>query len=131
VGNYPGRALSAVVDKRSKAVRLLAYPSKSLALRGGGLIFRSDSNGEDLAGFAGAGLYDSVLLPAPEAALVDYSGERLVWDEPFRRQSLERLAEIGLAVETALGAPQDIEGVLSKDKWFIVQTRPQMGLSHE
>jgi alpha-glucan,water dikinase len=128
VGNYPGRALSAVCDKHSKAARLLAYPSKSLALRGAGLIFRSDSNGEDLAGFAGAGLYDSVLLPAPQAALVDYSDERLVWHEVFQRETLERLTEIGLAVEAAAGAPQDIEGVLSKGEYYVVQTRPQVGI---
>jgi hypothetical protein len=31
------------------------------------LIFRSDSNGEDLEGFAGAGLYDSVIAVDPQA----------------------------------------------------------------
>jgi alpha-glucan,water dikinase len=131
VGNYPGRAFSAVCDKRSAAARMLAYPSKSLALQGGGLIFRSDSNGEDLAGFAGAGLYDSVLLPAPKGALVDYSTERLVWQEAFRRETLQRLTELGVAVETAAGAPQDIEGVVSEGKYFMVQTRPQVGIPHE
>jgi len=128
VGNFPGRALSAVIDRDSKALTLLSYPGKSLALRGGGLIFRSDSNGEDLAGFAGAGLYDSVLLPAPQSSLADYTNDPLVWDESFRRDSLLRMAELGLAVEVAAGAPQDIEGVLSKGSYFIVQTRPQVGL---
>lgn len=131
VGNYPGRALSAVVCKKSKAVTLLAYPSKSLALRGGGLIFRSDSNGEDLAGFAGAGLYDSILLPPPKQSLVDYSNERLVWEEPFRHEILERVAELAVIVEAALGGPQDIEGVLGKGNYYVVQTRPQVGLPHE
>ncbi len=130
VGNYPGRALSALYDRNSRALTLLSYPGKSLALRGGGLIFRSDSNGEDLAGFAGAGLYDSVLLPAPQATMVDYSNERLVWDESFRRNLLQRIAELGLAVESALGAPQDIEGAVSKSDYFVVQTRPQVGLEH-
>jgi alpha-glucan,water dikinase len=128
VGNYPGRALSAVVGRDSKTLTLLSYPGKSLALRGGGLIFRSDSNGEDLAGFAGAGLYDSVLLPAPQSSLADYTNEPLVWDELLRRDSLLRIAELGLAVEAAVGAPQDIEGALSKGSCFIVQTRPQVGL---
>ena len=128
VGNYPGRALSAVVGRTSKTLKLLSYPGKSLALRGGGLIFRSDSNGEDLAGFAGAGLYDSFLLPAPQSSLADYTNEPLVWDESLRRDSLLRLAELGLAVEAAVGAPQDIEGALSKGNCFIVQTRPQVGL---
>jgi len=128
VGNYPGRALSAVVGRTSKTLKLLSYPGKSLALRGGGLIFRSDSNGEDLAGFAGAGLYDSFLVPAPQSSLADYTNEPLVWDESLRRDSLLRIAELGLAVEAAVGAPQDIEGALSKGDCFIVQTRPQVGL---
>lgn len=42
---------------------MAGYPSKRLGVfltEGDSLIFRSDSNGEDLEGFAGAGLYDSV-----------------------------------------------------------------------
>ena len=31
---------------------------QGIALRGGGFICRSDSNGEDMEGYAGAGLYD-------------------------------------------------------------------------
>jgi alpha-glucan,water dikinase len=129
VGNYPGRALSAVCDKKTKTATLLAYPSKSIALRGQGLIFRSDSNGEDLAGFAGAGLYDSVLMTEPQRVLADYSAEPLVWDQAFRGQTLQRITELGLAVETALGGPQDLEGVVSKGEYFLVQTRPQVGTS--
>ncbi|HLP75643.1 MAG TPA: PEP/pyruvate-binding domain-containing protein, partial [Candidatus Paceibacterota bacterium] len=53
VGNHPGRALSFTWNKKSGELKLLSYPSKSFGLYGGGLIFRSDSNGEDLAGFAG------------------------------------------------------------------------------
>lgn len=130
VGNYPGRALSAVCPNGVQAPALLSYPSKSLALRGGGLIFRSDSNGEDLAEFAGAGLYDSVLLPAARASLVDYSVEPLVWNEAQRRDLLEHLAELGRAVEAAMGAPQDIEGAVSRGNYFLVQTRPQAGVTH-
>ncbi|MCK4488352.1 MAG: hypothetical protein KAU38_16525, partial [Desulfobacterales bacterium] len=55
VGNYPGRALSFTCKKRGRDPRLLSFPSKSVGLFGSGLIFRSDSNGEDLAGYAGAG----------------------------------------------------------------------------
>ena len=51
----------------------MAFPSKSAGLYGEGLIFRSDSNGEDLGGYAGAGLYDSVLLTPPRPCLLDYS----------------------------------------------------------
>jgi alpha-glucan,water dikinase len=128
VGNYPGRALSCLYHKQSKTPTLLSYPGKSSALRGCGLIFRSDSNGEDLAGYAGAGLYDSVLVPPPQQRLLDYSGEGLVWDESFRRGLLDRIAEIGLAFEELLGAPQDIEGMLAQGQYHVVQTRPQVGL---
>src|SRR6185369_17031855 len=85
VGNYPGRSMSFVWDKPTEKARLISFPSKSVGLYGSGLIFRSDSNGEDLAGYAGAGLYDSVLLQKPRQTQVDYSEERLIWDEAFRQ----------------------------------------------
>ena len=52
VGNYAGRALSAVVQKRDLAQpEVLSFPSKSVGLFvDETLIFRSDSNGEDLDG---------------------------------------------------------------------------------
>ncbi len=128
VGNYPGRALSFVVDKTSGAQTLLSYPGKSIGLYGSGLIFRSDSNGEDLAGFAGAGLYESVLLQPPRVVELDYTEEPLVWDERFRQDLLQTIAKIGLEVEKAFGAPQDIEGAVARGKYFVVQTRPQVGL---
>ncbi len=128
VGNHPGRALSFVWDKAAGTGALLSYPSKSAALHGGGLIFRSDSNGEDLAGYAGAGLYDSVLLEAPRATELDYAQEPLVWDEGFRRNLFESIARLGLEVERACGAPQDIEGTFAQGNLHLVQTRPQVGL---
>jgi alpha-glucan,water dikinase len=128
VGNHPGRALSFTADKQSGQLKLRSFPSKSAGLYGGGLMFRSDSNGEDLAGFAGAGLYDSVQLPAPRPVVLDYSGEPLVWDEAFRHRLLGSIARLGAAVEAVLGAPQDIEGVVAGDELFLVQARPQVGL---
>lgn len=39
--------------------QILGYPSKPIGLFiRQSIIFRSDSNGEDLEGYAGAGLYD-------------------------------------------------------------------------
>ncbi len=128
VGNFPGRAMSFSSKKKSQCPRLLSYPGKSLGLYGGGLIFRSDSNGEDLAGFAGAGLYDSFMLEPPQEVLLDYSKERLVWDEDFRKDFLFHIAQIGVEVENVMGCPQDIEGVYTKGKYYVVQTRPQVGL---
>ena len=43
----------------SKIFQVLGYPSKPIGLFiRRSIIFRSDSNGEDLEGYAGAGLYD-------------------------------------------------------------------------
>jgi alpha-glucan,water dikinase len=128
VGNHPGRALSFVWDKTGGKTRILSYPSKSIGLYGGGLIFRSDSNGEDLEGYAGAGLYDSVLLDKPREAQIDYSQERLIWDEVFRNELAARIARVGLEVEGACGSAQDVEGAVANGKYYVVQTRPQVGL---
>lgn len=128
VGNYPGRAMSFICPKKNGSPTVLAYPSKSVGLFGGGLIFRSDSNAEDLEGYAGAGLYDSVLLDEPRTVTLDYTGQRLVWDAAYRTEMLAKVARIGEAVEDAFGAPQDIEGAFANGKFFVVQTRPQVGL---
>jgi alpha-glucan,water dikinase len=129
VGNYPGRALSFTCLKGQGAARLLSFPSKSVALFGSGLIFRSDSNGEDMTGYAGAGLYDSVMLPSPRKVPVDYTGDTLVWNDSFRKEFMTAIAEVGTSVEKALGSPQDIEGAYSKGRYYVVQSRPQVGIS--
>ena len=128
VGNYPGRALGFVCRKADLALEILSYPGKGLGLYGKGVIFRSDSNGEDLEGFAGAGLYDSFLAEEPERRTLDYSRERLVWDGGFRDELLRSIARVGLEVEKILGSPQDIEGAVAGGRFHVVQTRPQVGL---
>jgi len=130
VGNYPGRALSFSCRKGDSEPQLLTFPSKSLGIFGSGLIFRSDSNAEDLAGYAGAGLYDSVMLPPSRKVSLDYTRERLVWDKDFRRNLLVTIAAIGTMVEKALGSLQDIEGAYSKGRYYVVQTRPQVGIGN-
>jgi alpha-glucan,water dikinase len=128
VSNCPGRALSFISPKRGGCPTVLAYPSKSIGLFGGGLIFRSDSNAEDLSGYAGAGLYDSVMLEPPTETTLDYTACRLVCDPGFRVDLLDRIARLGAAIERAFGAPQDIEGAFADDQLHVVQTRPQVGL---
>lgn len=128
VGNDPGRAFGFVFRKNDGAVKLISYPGKSSGLYGKGLIFRSDSNGEDLEGFAGAGLYDSVLAHEPERRRLDYSREPLVTNAKFRADLVAKIAHVGLEVEKAFSAPQDIEGAISRGQSFVVQTRPQVGL---
>ena len=131
VGNFPGRAMSFVWNKSTEQARLVSFPSKSIGLYGGGLIFRSDSNGEDLAGYAGAGLYDSILLKPPRRAELDYSNEALIWDETFRNRMFSGVAKMGVAIEKSLGSPQDVEGAIAKGEYFALQARPQVGLGEQ
>ncbi|NOZ25827.1 MAG: hypothetical protein GXO94_07050 [Nitrospirae bacterium] len=126
VGNYPGRALGFTCRKTRPEPRLTSYPNKSIGLFGGGLIFRSDSNGEDLSGYAGAGLYDSVVLDPPKEVPLDYTEEPLVWDEKFRTQILNGIAEAGAEIEKLMGSAQDIEGAYAGKTYYVVQTRPQV-----
>jgi alpha-glucan,water dikinase len=128
VGNYPGRAMSFVVDKAGGKATVTAYPSKGIGLYGRGVIFRSDSNGEDLEGFAGAGLYDSFLAEEPQPRLLDYLGEPLLEDRSFAEAMLAKIARIGIEVEQACGSAQDIEGAVQGGDFYVVQTRPQVGL---
>ncbi|GAQ91752.1 alpha-glucan water dikinase [Klebsormidium nitens] len=127
VGAYPGRALSFAASKSDLAPRVLGFPSKRVGLFcPDTLIFRSDSNGEDLEGYAGAGLYDSITMDPEQEEKVDYSVDKLLNDTSFQKDVLTRIAQLGDAVEKALKSPQDIEGVVKDGKLYMVQTRPQM-----
>jgi alpha-glucan,water dikinase len=130
VGNHPGRALGFTCAHAGGEPTVVSYPGKSRGLFGGGVIFRSDSNAEDLHGYAGAGLYDSVMLPAPEARLLDYRADPLVTDEAFRTQILARIAETGSVVARLTDAAQDIEGCVRGGRVHVVQTRHQAGVAH-
>ncbi|GMJ09703.1 STARCH EXCESS 1 [Hibiscus trionum] len=128
VGAYPGRALSFVCKKNNlNSPKVLGYPSKPIALFiRRSIIFRSDSNGEDLEGYAGAGLYDSVPMDKEEEVVVDYSTDSLINDGKFQQSILSSIAGAGNAIERLYGSPQDIEGVIRDGKVYVVQTRPQM-----
>ena len=130
VGNFAGRALSFTVKKSDlDRPTINGFPSKSKGLfaRQNTLIFRSDSNGEDLEGFAGAGLYDSVCMNEPSLESIDYTNEPISNNEDFRNQMLSAIAKSGMEIENLLGSAQDIEGAITEDgKLFVVQTRPQV-----
>lgn len=154
MGNYPGSAMRVAADKAAvkrdlamreymvqygggggggSACKVLSYPSKSSALCieanecDGVMIFRSDSNGEDLEGYAGAGLFDSVMTRAPSVVPVNYSDDRLMCDEAFQSHVLNSIAAACVEIETLMGEPQDIEGVVLADgSLYVVQTRPQV-----
>ncbi|XP_031124522.1 alpha-glucan water dikinase, chloroplastic [Ipomoea triloba] len=128
VGAYPGRALSFVCKKNDlNSPQVLGYPSKPIGLFiRRSIIFRSDSNGEDLEGYAGAGLYDSVPMDEEEKVVIDYSADPLITSNDFRHSMLSNIARAGSIIEELYGSPQDIEGVVRDGKIFVVQTRPQM-----
>ncbi|GJW53834.1 alpha-glucan water dikinase 1, chloroplastic-like protein isoform X1 [Tanacetum coccineum] len=111
VGAYPGRALS-FISKKDKldSPKVLGYPSKPIGLFiRRSIIFRSDSNGEDLEGYAGAGLYDSVPMDEEEQVVLDYSSDPLMVDGNFQKSILSSIARAGDAIEKLYGSPQDIE----------------------
>ena len=130
VGNYPGNALAFTVHKPTMKTSVDKFPTKSLALKldRPTLICRSDSNCEDLPGFAGAGLFDSVFVSEPVEVAHDYSSDPIVSDPVFRDKYARAIAETSLKIASAFGgAAQDIEGVIDADgKIHIVQARPQM-----
>ena len=106
-----------------------AYPNKPVELvTDCGFIFRSDSNSEDLPGFAGAGLFDSYAIEDETKKRVAYSSDRLVTDPAFKGDFMASVGRIGEQIETIYeGEPQDIEGAYSTDgKYYVVQTRPQV-----
>ncbi|XP_031122009.1 alpha-glucan water dikinase, chloroplastic-like isoform X1 [Ipomoea triloba] len=128
VGAYPGRAMSFACKKNDlSSPQVLGYPSKptGLFIRPS-IIFRSDSNGEDLEGYAGAGLYDSVAIDEAEKVVLDYSCDPLITDSNFRQSILSGIVSAGRVIEELNGSPQDIEGVVKDSKIYVVQTRPQM-----
>lgn len=129
VSNSPGRALSATVGPTEIGVH--TFPSKPDGIftpEAGTHIFRSDSNGEDLEGFAGAGLYDSITVEECLHKTVAYAKEPLVFDKTFRDGLLRRLFELGRLVEANFnGQPQDIEGAVDQHGGLVVlQSRPQV-----
>lgn len=150
VGNSPGRAMSFTArpapgdgsgaggddsatagPATAPAPAVTALPSKRVGLFPDAahlpLIARSDSNGEDLEAYAGAGLYESVPLAPLRPRTLDYAGEPLLWDGEARAALLARLAGLAADVERVMGgAPQDVEGVLSGGKLYVVQARPQV-----
>merc|ERR1712010_242662 len=82
--------------------------------------------GEDLDGYAGAGLYDSVPMDETEERPVDYSSDPLLTDSGFQHKMMVDILRVGAAIERSLGSPQDIEGCIdSEGRVIVVQTRPR------
>ena len=52
--------------------------------------------------------------------------DKLLIDEPFTTNLIEKISSLGIAVEKMFDYPQDIEGVYYDGTFYIVQTRPQV-----
>ena len=92
------------IDKRSGNVKVLAFANFSQAIR-----------------------------PAPEGGLcrdtLDYSKIQLSRELAALERLGAQLARVGTFVEIYLGGPQDIEGATAGGAIYLVQARPQQGLS--
>jgi alpha-glucan,water dikinase len=100
-----------------------SYPNKPIELiTGEGFIFRSDSNSEDLPGFAGAGLFDSYAMEDETRKRVSYSDDKIFNDSQFRGTFMQQVGQIGELIENAYdGMAQDIEGAYSEEgKYYVV-----------
>jgi alpha-glucan,water dikinase len=126
VGAYPGRALGLAVSKATREHRVTSYPNKSVCLRGSGFMFRSDSNSEDLVGFAGAGLFDSYPSKPTTEVPVEYGSADIARNGAWAHEVATKLLDIGLEIEQLYGEAQDIEGCIVGDTYYVVQTRPQV-----
>ena len=127
VGAYEGQSFSFIYNKETKNINIVTYPNKSIALKNKGFIFRSDSNTEDLEGFAGAGLFDSIPIVEYEEVNMEYGINKIFCDENWKREMMKNIGNLGLEIERIFeGVPQDIEGVYSNKEFYIVQTRPQV-----
>ncbi len=96
----PGGPYRMVFDKQTGDVRMLAFASFSRALW------------PDISG--------SLIVKT-----VDYSDLRLSTDSEYRDLIGRRLGAIGQFIENSFNNPQDIEGVISGDEIFLVQSRAQ------
>ena len=103
-----------------------SYPNKSISLKSEVFIFRSDSNTEDLEGFAGAGLFDSIPINKMKEIHMSYNQTEFFTNKSKIEQMMEKISQLGIEVENIYNTPQDIEGVFKNSDIYIVQTRPQV-----
>ena len=126
VGAYDGQSFSFVYNKKSGNYEIKSFPNKGISLKNKGFIFRSDSNMEDLEGFSGAGLFDSVPMVKDKKVEMMYYNDRIFKDRKFVDNMIKKISKLGIEVEKMFKEPQDIEGVFYKGEFYIVQTRPQV-----
>lgn len=79
-----------------------------------------------MPGFAGAGLFDSYPMVDTSEFRIAYYKERLMTDNQFKQNFMNNIGRIGVAIENIYGTSQDIEGAYYDNKFYVVQTRPQV-----
>jgi alpha-glucan,water dikinase len=79
-----------------------------------------------LEGFAGAGLFDSITIADHQVVYMSYHKNELLTDDNFTNNIMTNIAKLGIEVENIYNYPQDIEGVIYNNEFYIVQTRPQV-----
>ncbi|CAG9461027.1 unnamed protein product [Pedinophyceae sp. YPF-701] len=132
VAAFPGRALRFTTAGDGAEIKSLpAKRTKVVPPAAGAFMVRSDSNGEDLEGFAGAGLYASVMVGGGDSRGETpwrITDEPLVWDGGLRSSITAEIVKVARAVEEAFGGvPQDVEGCVAPDgSVTVVQARPQV-----
>ena len=99
VSKMPGQAFSFTYNKETLKSKVGAYPNKPIGLKAEGFIFRSDSNSEDLVGFAGAGLFDSYPMNDTSDFRIAYHKEKLLTDKSFRESFMDTTGKIGVTIE--------------------------------
>ena len=77
------------------------------------------SEGKDLA----SPLQETKVFPAMVVQMIGVGEQTGAMD-----QMLQKIARIGLEVEQSCGSAQDVEGAVQNGNYYIVQTRPQVGL---
>ncbi len=129
---FEGQSLSFIYNKNNKNINIKSYPNKSIVLKNSGFIFRSDSNTEDLEGFAGVGLFDSVPMIEDNVVNMCYRDNQILKDSGFVKNICEKMALLGVEVENLFnGEPQDIEGVYYNGDFYIVLKRLSFFLGFE
>lgn len=91
--------MSFTYNKATFETKVNAYPNKPLGLHSTGFIFRSDSNSEDMPGFAGAGLFDSYPMNDTTQFRIEYYKEKMIVDEKFKHNFMENVGKIGVLIE--------------------------------
>jgi len=57
---------------------------------------------------------------------MSYHKNDIYSNETFVKNLIKNIAQLGIEVENIYQYPQDIEGVLYQNQFYIVQTRPQV-----